>query len=68
MKYYKFRYITTYNMEYTIEANSEEEAQTKSLNLMQWEYLDEEAMKSGDYNYEHHFEEEVDEKYDTHFD
>ena len=28
MKYYRFRYIVTYNHTYTIEADSEEEART----------------------------------------
>lgn len=72
MKYYKFRYIATYNKEYTIEANSEEEAQSLLDSFVKLDYfsqdIDEQAMESGDYSCEHHFEEEVNEKYYTHFD
>lgn len=72
MKYYKFRYIVTYNKEYTIEANSEEEAQSLLDSFTESDAfnqnIDEQAMESGDYSCEHHFEEEVDEKCYTHFD
>ena len=72
MKYYRFRYIVTYNHTYTIEAYSKEEAQSLLDSFTESDVfnqnIDEEALENWEANYEHHFEEEVDERYYTHFD
>lgn len=72
MKYYRFRYIVTYNHTYTIEADSEEEAQSLLDSFAESDAfnqnIDEEAMENWEANYEHYLEKEVDEKCYTHFD